>query len=139
MSNPVTTEHLLIKYKQAGLSDERIGSRLGMTAAEVAQMWKTVLERNEQKKCNGYDDLTKQYTLLCHHYQLFGESLKIVAEALSNEATDEQVRDLLAGDHSEIEISLRNLRKHLIILKPFAPKDPAVTLQEHIIKTQAKN
>lgn len=123
----ITDDKMLVKLKQAGLSNLRIAQRLGITEADVEVAWKRIIEAAETAPLAGHDAMQTQYTVLCHQYQLLGESLKIIAGGIGNAMSPSEIRALLTTDPEQ---SLQNLLKSCIILRPFTPVDPCEAFQK---------
>lgn len=119
MSN-ITDETYLLKLKMAGISSASIAQRLGITKEEVERRWQLLQKKMEAMQKSGHQGLINQFTLLCGQYQLMGESLKIIAGALGNEVSTEELKAAIVPD---AEKTLENLRS-FIILRPFVPISP---------------
>ena len=127
---------MLLKYKEAGFSDAAIGAKLGMTEDEVKVKWAELLQISQQRNVSGYVDLTVQFTVLCHQYQLLGESMKIVAGALGNMMPPNEIKALITADPEQ---TFKNLSTSCIILRPFVQVDPEQSLQESLKKVAEGN
>ena len=132
---PINDDSLLMRYKAAGVQDKTIAAKLGITIEEVEARWR-ILGELAQRTSNGHDDLRVQYQILCHQYQLVGESLKIIALALENTMLPSEVRKLIVEDP---DTTLRNLVTSCIILKRFTPVDPAESLRASLERQQKGN
>ena len=126
----------LIKYKQVGLSDKVIAQKLGVPLEEIQQRWKDLMDQSARLNQAGYDNLAAQYHTLCGQYQLMGESLKLVAMALSDVAPIDEIRMAIVSDP---EKTLMNLTQSFIILRPCRQVDPSIALEESLKRTQAGN
>ena len=132
-SKNVDTHKLLIKYKKAGIPDHIIAARMNISVNEVRRQWEGLQMLAKEVDC-GYGDLTLQFNILCHQYQLLGESLKILADAITNRATPEEVEKAVKSSDP-----VKNLFTSFIILRPFVPVDPAQALEEATKKIQEGN
>jgi len=118
------------------MSTGTIATRLNISAVEVEKRWKRIREGTLAAEENGHTQLCQQYAVLCHQYQLLGESLKIISHAISDELNPEELAILVVDDKEQ---TLDNLRRNAIILRPFKPVDPAQSLQEHLEAKQKSN
>jgi len=131
-SPPLTDDSVLARYKLLNMPDEWIAQKLGLTVAEVSRRWK-VLETNAAQQRlteSGYGDLIVQMNVMCHQYQLLGESLKIMCGEIGNPVTSSELKALIVPN--DVEQTTINLMTRLIILHPFVPKDPAQELEKHM-------
>jgi hypothetical protein len=65
---------------------------------------------------NGYQAACEAFTVLCHQYQLVGESLKLMSEMISNTATEEELEQVVP------RYVLEELQRRFIILRRFEPQ-----------------
>jgi len=133
---PVNDDGLLLKYKQAGWTDEAIAKKFGLTVEEIQKRWAVLLNREKQQSATGYDDLSAQYLILSHQYQLMGESLKALAMGLSAVPTLGEVADCITGDPQE---TLKRITSSFILLEPYKAVDPIASLEAHLGKTHESN
>lgn len=124
-------DELLVKYKNVGWDDERIGKKLGISPEEVDKRFKSLIERAERIIASGLANLQTHFGITCNQYQLLGDSLKVVAEAFSNAMTPDEIRELIVDDKEE---TLRNLTKMAIVLKPFIASSPQEALKNELEK-----
>lgn len=136
---PISDAQILVKYKTAGMKDEVIAAKLGITVEQVEARWKEILARASRMVDTGYDALCTQYTILSTQYQLLGESLKIIAAALGDVMPMSEIEPLIIGDADDVAATLRNLSKSCIILRPFTPVNPVESLQQRTEAVQKSN
>jgi len=136
MSSIIDTDKLLVKYKTAGQPDHIIAAKLGIPVDEVKKRWAELETLAKEMDC-GYIALSTQYNILCQQYQLLGESLKIIANALGNRMTIAEVNQILCsagpGEAATKVIS------SAIVLRPFKGIDPIESLKESTQKIQQGN
>lgn len=120
-------DSILTKYKLGGMTDERISQKLGISTQEVALRWGRIVEAAKNNFA-GQVDFGKQLNVLALQYQLLGESLKIIANALSNAVSPTELRTMVTNDPEE---TVRNLTQSAIVLKPFVMVDPIAALEAH--------
>lgn len=125
MHNKVTDETYLLKLMTAGVPADTIAKRLGITPEEVHQRWALLQEKMKALQKSGYQALVDQFTMLCAQYQLLGESLKIIAGALGNEVSPEEVKASIVANPEQ---TYQNLAQY-IILHPFVPVSPEESLK----------
>lgn len=123
----LTDMALLVKYKNAGMSDAVIASKLGLKEAQVREKWLELLQLSETASSAGYLDLSQQFTIMAHQYQLLGESMKIIATALSDRMGMDEIKGLITSDPKQ---TLKNLWESSIILKPFVAVDVNKSFEE---------
>ena len=111
----MTDEHYLIMCKGAGLPDEQIAGRLGITVEQLREKWTRLLNRLSGQ-INGDADFRSQFAHLAGHYQLLGESLKIIANALSNQPSLEEIEAVLTEDKKQ---SAEAILQNFLIFRPF--------------------
>lgn len=106
---------LVAKYKLAGLSDKVVAAKLGVEPAEIAAAWAQILAVSQTvNQAVGYHAMIANFEVLCHQYQLLGESLKKVALALGNPMRAEEIRVLVTDNKEE---TIANLLMAGIILR----------------------
>jgi hypothetical protein len=98
--------------------DAAIAKKLSMEIGELNRRWDSIMAEIHSQQSNGYNNLREQYTVLCHQYQLLGESLKIVASVLAATMPDDEMLALIAEHPQE---TIKNLRERAIVLRPYAP------------------
>jgi hypothetical protein len=130
---------ILTKYKLAKVSDDRIAAKLGLSVEQVNQRWERILDRASRMTESGYGHLVNQFGILCHQYQLLGESLKPIAEALGNIMPLEEVERLIVGKAEDVALTLKNLARSCIILRPFTPVNPVEALEQQTENIQRSN
>lgn len=111
----------LFKLKSAGWTDAKIARKLGWTEAQVQQHLLSAVADFQQEMENGYASLKELFTTLCCQYQLVGESLKVLAGAIGDALSAEEIEALWEADPKKMAAKLRT---HCIPLRPFAPPDP---------------
>lgn len=116
----ISVNRLIEKYKGAGLPDELICKRLGITSEELNQRWGQILKDARTKEVSGYGELILQFNLLCQQYQVLGESLKVIAMTLGNCMSPAEIRELIKPNPEE---TLDNLVQKCIVLRPFHAPD----------------
>lgn len=121
----ITDEVYLAKLKSLSLPDAVIAKKLGITEAEVGRKWQALQEQLNALNKNGYNALNDAALIMCHQYQLLGESLKIICGALGNVATAEEIEKAVVSDCKQTIINL----DQFIILKPFVPISPEEALK----------
>lgn len=126
---------VLIKLMKAGTSPHIIAAKLGISVDEVKRRWADL--QILAQEASGHGDLVMQYNLLCHQYQLLGESLKIVAKALGNAVPPHELREMIVP--GDVDLTFKNLTEKCIILKSFAPQDPEESLRVHLKRTAEGN
>lgn len=127
---------IVARYKSLLWTDKRIAEKMGLTEAQVAAIWKEVTQTSHDIEINGFANLCQQYHILCHQYQLLGESLKIIARALSQSITASSIKEILP----EItDNQAQALCSKFIILPPFVPVNPADSLAESLKEQQRGN
>lgn len=136
---PIGDDEVLAKYKIARMPDERIAAKMGITVEEVDKRWKRILERSSRMTESGYGHLLDQFTIFCNQYQLLGESMKIIAMALGNLMPVSEIEPLIVGDSEDVSMTLKNLAKSCIILRPFTPVNPVESLQQATEAIQTSN
>lgn len=119
-------EKYLIKLKGAGFSDLAIATKLGITEKEVIERWKKLEAGLASMTSSGYSAFCDTVTIAAHQYQLLGESFKIIASALGDRMTEEEIAALIVDDKKQ---TLENLRSRCIILRPFVPVTPEESLK----------
>lgn len=133
MNTPVTEEtKYLIKLKGAGFTDATIAKKLGIPEAEVVRQWKELEAAFLSGSLSGFAAFCDHVTVTAHQYQLLGESLKIMAEVLSNPVSEKELREMVVAD---IDQTIKNLQSRCIMLRPFIP----VTPEESIRRTTKNN
>ena len=125
----ITNDAYIIACKQAGLSDAITAARLGLSVDEVKASWERLVKDAETRASSGYPDLVQQYTIMAHQYQLLGESLKVIAFALDNHVTSEELQK---GLPTQLDLVASYLLQHYIILRKFTPADPEESLRKAI-------
>ena len=128
-------DYWILKYKSANWTSENIGRKLNMSAEEVDRIWDQMVAQSKTEESNGMLPLSHQYTVMAYQYQCLGESLKIVATALSNEAAISEIAELIDSDPIA---SAGRLHSRLIVLRPYQFQDPEKALQD-TLKRQATN
>ena len=131
-------DQYLVKCKQTGLKNEVIAEKMGITPDEVERRFRQLIQIADQIQSNGWVDFQNQFTVLCTHYQLLGESLKAIAQGLQP-LTPSEIEHHLAGSSEDIKRSLESLTQNCIILKKFIPVDPIQALEEQTRSIQESN
>src|SRR3990167_144141 len=126
----ITDDTYLLKAKMAGISDGIIAKKLGITEGEVNRRFLTIQVEQCAAVNNGTYGLIAQFNLLCHQYQLMGQSLKVFAEALGKSASYNEVQKVV--QLSEPTKVSENLLGSFLILKPFSPVMPEDSLRQSI-------
>ena len=122
----------LMKLKLQGWLDCNIARKMGITEDQVKERWNSIQTLLAAGHASGYAALLDHFTVLCHQYQMLGESLKIVAAALGNQVTEKQLSSLVEDNR---EHTVKNLMGSCIILHPFIP----ITPEESLKNTLGKN
>lgn len=136
----VNDDGLLLKYKEAGWDDVRIAKKMGMSIEEVRSRLVALSKAAELLAASGYDQLSVQYQIMCHQYQLLGESLKIIANALSNLPTQAEIAAVLPlASREDREAIAGKLAASFVILKPFVAVDPVKSFEEYLKAVQQGN
>lgn len=133
----------LVKLKGAGFPVAFIAARMGISIQEVERRWEAIQKASTAAQTSGYLDLSAQFTVMCHQYQLVGESLKIIAGALHNQASAEEIRTALCCaeplSQEQADAIQQKLLTSYIVLRPFTPVDPEKALQETTKQIQKGN
>lgn len=129
------TEYWILKYKSAHWTSENIAKKLSTTPQEIDRIWESMVAQSKSETANGSLPLAHQFTVFAYQYQLLGESLKVMASALSNEATTTEIRQLIDSDPLA---SAERIRSRFIVLRPFQFQDPEKALQDGL-KRQVMN
>jgi len=135
MSEPIIVtedDRYLIKLKGAGFSNAAIAQKVGITESEVDRRWKEIEANFVTGLSSGYRSFCDHITIMAYQYQLLGESLKIAANAIGNQMSEQELGQLVVADREQ---TLKNLREHCIVLRPFIP----ITPEESIKKTLKGN
>lgn len=119
-------DDLIVKYKRVGMTNPHIAAKLGLTELEVAQRYQEYLQSLVSTQSADYQELVTRFQVLCHQYQLLGESLKLLSLILSTPASPEEIRVCLTSDPSQ---SVQNLLSSLIVLRPTTQDEVAKLLQ----------
>lgn len=125
-------DNYLVRARQAGIPAKVIAAKLGMTVEQLEARWNDILQMVETQMSNGYLDLCNSVNVLATQYQLVGESLKIISQALGNVMAKDELKALIDPNP---EVTLKNLRERAIILRPYI----AITPQESLEKTLKGN
>lgn len=125
----ITDDKQLVKLKSAGVPITIIAARMGLTVEQVEQRWSQILKDVAAKESNGYLALCDAFHILANQYQLVGESLKIIGNAIGNVMPADEVAKHITSDPQE---TLDNLRRHTIILRPFIPITPEESLKQTV-------
>lgn len=111
-------QRFLLKLIQAGLTDEKIAKRMGISVEEAALQRKQIQVHIEGAKQNGYPELIDRFTMLCQQYYALGEGLKDISFIASSIMTPGELAELITDDKEE---TLRNLLARAIVLQPYQP------------------
>lgn len=123
MSGRINDDSYLIRALSTGVPINVIASKLRMKESEVLARKEEIIRMVEDQTANGYLALCDFFHIFAHQYQLLGESMKIMGQALGNAATDAELKKLITTDPEE---TLRNIRLNCIVLRPYVAKDPQV-------------
>jgi hypothetical protein len=121
----------LIRCKSAGIPNDQIAGRLGISIEEVEKQWKQAVQTS-LRSSNGFQDFVNQFTTLAHQYQLVGESLKVFANCLSNTPSIEEIRNVLTDDKEESALAILS---SFLVFRAFQYQD----VEELIKKTLKDN
>lgn len=133
---PVDDYQMLVKYKNSKMPDDLIAKRLGWSVEKVNNVWTALLKQAEEIKGTGYDDLRKQWWIMCQQYELIGESMKIIGGALQNVMPAPELTELITNNKEE---TFKNLTSRCLVLRPFTFVDPIASLEEHLKRVQKSN
>lgn len=133
---PVDDYTMLVKYKKAGMDDDLIAKRLGWTVAKVNNVWAELMKQVEDIQSTGYENLRKQWWIMCQQYELLGESLKIIGGQLQNVMPAPELAELITDNKEE---TFKNLTSKALVLRPFVFADPIASLEEHHKRVQKSN
>lgn len=122
-------DQYLVKLVSVGTNPKVIAAKLNITEQEVALRWKRIQKQAETVEFDGYAELCGQFTILANQYQLVGESLKLVASALSRKASNQELLSLIGKTDKE---TLHNLKTKVIVLKNHTIQNPAESLKNSI-------
>lgn len=123
----------LVKLKQLGVPQAQIAAKLGKTEAQIDEMWKAITTEVAHATERGYQSLVERWTMLCHQYQLVGESLKVIGGALSEVMTEKELLALVESAYTKKDL-VQVLMTRAIVLRPFvAPPvmPPAENVQQN--------
>lgn len=129
----MTDDFILIKYKQAGLPDDVIAAKMGITVQEIQKRWDTLLEESRKTQVNGYDEITTQFNALCFQFQLLGEGLKHIGNGLASVRNSDNLKAHFSQKRklTDQEISLiEEICQSFIVLSPYKAIDPSESLRE---------
>lgn len=121
----------LVKLKQAKIADEIIAGKLGISIQQVNERWEEILRQVMATEMNGHGELINHFNVLCHQYQLLGESLKIFGKAICNIVPQSELLGLLK-EGSTVQQMVATLSERCIILRPFVPLTPQESLEQSI-------
>lgn len=133
---PIDDYQILVKYKNAKMPDDMIAAKMGISVEKVNNMWTAICEQVKQIQSTGYEDLKKQWWIFCQQYELLGESLKLIAGALSNVMPAPEIAELLTDNKAD---TLKNLTSRCIVLRPYAFTDPIQSLEQSTKRLQKNN
>ena len=122
-----TNDTYIIKLKGLGWTHANIAKKLGMREADVDARWKDIEAAYITGQASGYAAFCDHYTIMCHQYQLLGESLKITAGFLGSRMLDSELDKLIVEDWAQ---TLKNLKDFCVVLRPFVPITPAESAQK---------
>lgn len=74
-------------------------------------------------------NLVAQVGVLAVHYQMLGDVLRTISNALGNIMPPEEVQALVSGSPEQ---NVVNLTKHAIVLRPFYPVEPQAAREETV-------
>lgn len=119
----------MLRLKSAKVSDKVIAAKLGITEDELQKRWAKMVAELSTALTSTYGLLVDQITVMANQYQLLGESLKIVCNAVGNQLSREELEALVVDNREQ---TLANLRDNCIILRPFEPVDPKKALEDSL-------
>lgn len=123
----ITDDAYLIRAKQAGISNEILAAKLNTTPERIEERWQDLLKIGDSLEGNGYMNLSEKFTVLLHQYQLLGESLKPICQALGDVASLNEIIEV--HDPNPRKTAVR-LIQNFIILRPYIFQDPTEEADE---------
>jgi len=87
-----------------------------MTEQEVMKQWNALQQELAVRVDSGYGALVEQLNNTCQQYSAFGESLMIMAKAVADVMSEQELRALVTDN---VEETIKNLQRKAIVLKPF--------------------
>lgn len=114
---PTTDLSLIASYRRRGMPCEWIMAKMGISPETYEAACAALDGAEARLKSTGYQNLANVFTLLCHQYQLVGDSLKAMGEGLQNVVTEAEILAKLKT--GTVEEQARDIASSFIILHPF--------------------
>ena len=119
----------IAKYKQAGLKDNVIASKLAISEKEVRDRFAELKSRGERLMKNGMAHMMNFFSVHCQQYQMMGQGLEHIGHWLDSRVEKEKIADTLAILHDDLQKIPREdllklaegLLERFIILPVFQP------------------
>lgn len=118
---PTTDLSLIASYRRHGKSAKWIMAKMGITRETYEAAVMALESAQDRLRATGYANLANDFTMLCHHYNLVGESLKSVAAGLEAVASEAEILKVLQTADLTPEQQAREIAQSFIVLRPFAP------------------
>lgn len=121
------TDMYIIRLKGLRWPDNKIASKMGMTEDELEKIWKRIQNEASAILQNGYGTFCDAFSNMALQYQTLGESLKMIATAVGNRATFDDIEKALKALKLDPVLSTAiasELVNTFIILRPFIPITP---------------
>lgn len=111
----ITDEVLLLRYKKLNWDDARIAAKMGWKVEEVAARWMIFVKSLTQKEENGHDKLCQVAHVMADQFQLLGQSIGILSEAIGQKMDIQDLRAIIEACPIDEDMASWVSRKALVL------------------------